>query len=284
MDPHALDRIFQRRFAGEIFGHAGLHVAAFAAVEGARRIERQQPRGPRARRHLAELELDRLMLADRLAEGLADLGVFARKLERAFGNADAARGDIDASEFEPARRLEEALAFDAADQMIGRNAIILENQLRGIDRLVAELRQFAADRKALHLRRDEQAHAVVARLGVGIGLDQHREARAFGAVGDPRLGAVDDVMIAVAPRGHADALQVGAGVRLGQGETAANLAGGKLRQPARLLLRRAEFLDRKRQHQMRIDDAGDRHPDRRDAHDDLGVGASPTGRGRHIPG
>ena len=57
------------------------------------------------------------MFADRFTEGLTDLGVFARKLEGAFRDADAARGDIDASELEAARGLEEALAFDAADQV-----------------------------------------------------------------------------------------------------------------------------------------------------------------------
>ncbi len=53
-------------------------------------------------------------------------------------------------ELEPARGLEETLALDAADQMIGRDTIVLENQLCRVDRLVAELRQFSADRKTLH--------------------------------------------------------------------------------------------------------------------------------------
>ena len=129
----------------KILGHARFHVAALAAIEGGRRIERQQPRGARARRHLAELELDRLVLADRLAEGLAHLGILGRELQRAFRHADAARGDVDAPELQPARRLVEALAFDAADQVLGRDAIVLEHQLAGIDRLVAELLQLAAD-------------------------------------------------------------------------------------------------------------------------------------------
>ncbi len=109
------------------------------------------------------------------------------------------------------------------------------------------------------------------RLRLRIGLHQQREAGAFDAVGDPGLGAVDDVVVAVAARRHADALQVGAGVGLGEREPAADLAARKARQPALLLLLGAEFLDRERQHQVRVEDAGDRHPDRRDAHDDLGV-------------
>ena len=116
--------------------------------------------------------------------------------------------------------------------MVGRNAVVLEHQLGGIDRLVAELLELAPDREALLLRRDEQAHALVARLRLRIGLHQQREARAFDAVGDPGLGAVDDVVVAVAPRRHADALQVGAGVGLGERKPAADLAARKPRQPA----------------------------------------------------
>ena len=105
-----------------------------------------------------------------------------------------------------------------------------------------------------------------------IGLHQQREAGAFDAVGDPGLGAVDDVIVAVAPRRHADGLQIGAGVGLGQRKPAADLAARKRRQPVPLLRRGAELLDRERQHQVRVEDAGDRHPHRGDAHDDLGVG------------
>ena len=102
-------RVLQRRLGGEKLRHAGLHVAALAAVERRRRIEREQARRAGARRHLAELERDRLMLGDRLAEGLAHLRVLGRELERAFGDADAARRHVDAAELEPAGRLIEAL-------------------------------------------------------------------------------------------------------------------------------------------------------------------------------
>ena len=148
VDAQRLGRVLERGLGGEILRHAGFHVAALAAVEGRGGIERQQPRGAGARRHLAELERDRLMLGDRLAEGVAHLRVVGREPQRAFGDADAARRDVDAPELEPAGRLIEALALDLADQVIGRNAIVLEDQLGGIDRLVAELLELAADAEA----------------------------------------------------------------------------------------------------------------------------------------
>ena len=52
------------------------------------------------RRHVGQLELDRLVLADRLAEGLALLRVADRRLERGAGDADGARGDVDAADLE----------------------------------------------------------------------------------------------------------------------------------------------------------------------------------------
>ena len=235
-------------------------------------IERQQARGAGPRRHLADLERNRLVLDDRLAEGLAQLRVAGGKPQRALGDADTARRHVDAAEFEAAGHLGEAAALDLADQMIGRDAVILEDQLAQIDRLVAELLELAADLEARPLGRDEEAHAGIARACLGVGLDQQREARALDAVGDPGLGAVDDVVVALTPRGHADRLQVGAGIGLGQRQPAADLTRGELGQPLALLRLGAELLDRERQHQVRVEDAGDRHPHRGDLHHDLGVG------------
>ena len=81
------------------------------------------------------------------------------------------------------------------------------------------------------------------------------------------------VVVAVAPRRHADRLQVGAGIGLGQRQAAAHLARGEPGQPVALLRLGAELLDGERQHQVGVEDAGDRHPHRGHAHHDLGVGA-----------
>src|SRR5262249_61110683 len=58
VDAHGFDAVLQRRLRREVLGHAGLEIAALAAVEGGRRVEREPPRGAGARGHLGKLELD----------------------------------------------------------------------------------------------------------------------------------------------------------------------------------------------------------------------------------
>ncbi len=65
-----------------------------------------------------------------------------------------------------------------------------------------------------------------------------------GAVGDPLLGAVEHPLVAVAAGGGAHAARVGAEVGLGEPEAADRLAGREGRDPAVLLLLRAEGVDR----------------------------------------
>src|ERR1700722_19932193 len=183
------------------------------------------------------------MFRDRLAEGLAYLRIFGGELKRALGNADAARRHVDASEFQAAGRLQKTLPFFAADQVICRNAIVVEVHFGGIDRLVAQLLQLLSHGKAWSLGGDEQAHSLVSRLGRWISLDEESENRALDAVRNPGLGAVDDVGVAITAGRHANSLQIRSGVRLRQRKTAAHFSGSELRQPGQLLLRGAEFLD-----------------------------------------
>src|SRR5262249_61423516 len=96
-----------------------------------------------------ELELDRLVLPDRLPEGLAHLAVGDRLVERRLRKADAAGGDIDASKLEPAQRVFEAEPFLAADQAIGGNDVVFEHELGGVDALVAPPLPLSGDPIAL---------------------------------------------------------------------------------------------------------------------------------------
>src|SRR5688572_18547516 len=76
---------------GEQLGHAGLEVGALPRVLHPRGLEREQARGLDLRRHVGELELDRLVVRDLAPEGLALLAVAQRELQRALSDAHAAR-------------------------------------------------------------------------------------------------------------------------------------------------------------------------------------------------
>src|SRR5438132_1418506 len=78
---------------GEQLGHAALDVGPLPGVFLARRIIRQEARGLDLRRHVGELELDRLVLPDGHAERVSLLRVFDGQLERAVSPADAAPRD-----------------------------------------------------------------------------------------------------------------------------------------------------------------------------------------------
>ena len=112
----------------------------------------------------------------------------------------------------------------------------------------------------------------MARLRLGVGLDQHRDDVTLYAVADPGLGAVHPIAVAVAAGGGPDRLQVGAAVGLGERDAAAQLAGSETRQVARLLRIAAEALHRGGHDEVRVEDAGHRHPHRRHPLDDLCVG------------
>src|SRR4051794_35218137 len=110
VDAEALLDALLAGLRGEQLGHAGLEVRARAGVLHPRGLAGYEAGGLDLGRHIGELELDRLMLGDRLAEGLALLAVAQGELEGALGDADAAGGDIDATDLERVHHLHEALA------------------------------------------------------------------------------------------------------------------------------------------------------------------------------
>ena len=62
-----------------------------------RRLPGQQPRGFDPRRHVRQLDLDRLVLGNRLAESLARLGIGQGLFKARPRDTDPARRDIDAA-------------------------------------------------------------------------------------------------------------------------------------------------------------------------------------------
>src|SRR6478672_4978354 len=227
------------RIASSAFSRPASEAKYFAMPASmSRRLLDQQARRLEARRHLAELELDCLVLADRLAEGLAQLRVADRFVERRLGDARAARGHVDAPELEPAHGAVEALPL-AADEIRGGHAEIFEDELRRVDALVADLLELARGAEPRAFLHDEHRQALARRLRLGICPHQHGAAVPFDAVADPGFGAVDHVVVALLHRAGADRREVGAGVGLGEPERAAQLARRHARQEARLLLRAA---------------------------------------------
>jgi hypothetical protein len=68
-------------------------------------------------RHVGEAEHHRLVLGDRLAEGLALLGVVYGELERAQRDTAAAGGHVHPADLDPVRHLVEAAARRAAQHL-----------------------------------------------------------------------------------------------------------------------------------------------------------------------
>ena len=146
-----------------------------------------------------------------------------------------------------------------------RHPHVVEHHLAGLGALVAELAHVLGDLEPGRARVDEQhAHAAVGRLRPRIGLHEHRQRVGVAGVGDPHLGAADDVVVTVAPRRGRDALQVGARARLGERDRGAPLPRRELRQVALLLLLGAVAGDHPAGHRVAAEDAGDAHPAARD--------------------
>ena len=78
-----------------------------------------------------------------------------RRLERRARHADRLRGDADAAGFEVRERDPVAVAF-AAEQVRGRHRAVLEHDLRGVGRALAELVLDARDDVARRRRVDDE--------------------------------------------------------------------------------------------------------------------------------
>ena len=116
-----------------------------------------------------------------------------------------------------------------AQQVFLGHAHVLEEQLRGVLGLHADFLQALALVEARRIGfHQEQAGALGAGLGVGLGNDDHQIGQV--AVGDKSLGAVDHVLIAVQNRCGLDALQVGTSARLGHGNGRDHVPGDQFGQ------------------------------------------------------
>ena len=184
--------------------------------------------------HLGQLEARVLEIGDRLAEGLALARVVDGPSQRRLHDGDGADGHQQALARQLVHQAGEAAALLAQD-IGGRNAHVLEEQLGGVLRVLADLLEVAPALEAgpvgLH---QHQRHALGAGRRVGLGGDDDEIGQP--AVGDEGLLAVHHQLVALAQRRGADRLQVAARAGLGHGDGGDHLALGHLRQPGALLL------------------------------------------------
>ncbi len=190
-----------------------------------------------------------------------------------------AGGDVDPADLDAVHHLGETAAGGAAEHAVARQPEVAEQGLGGVDALVAHLVDLAGDGQAgQHLAEadgllHQEGGEVLVRFGGAlVGPRQQRDQVGAGPVGQPHLGAVDDVAVAVTDRPGLDRGDVRAEVGLGHGERAADLAGRHPRQERRLLLGGAVLPDHVGHDEVGVDDAGDAHPAARDLLDHERVG------------
>ena len=133
----------------------------------------------------------------------------------------------------------ETMAFGAANETASRHAEVVEDEFCAVNAAIAQFLDLAADGEAFTLFAQEHGHSLVARLSFRVRFGQHGKAVAVDTVGNPRLGAVQHIVFAVAARDGANALQVRARIGLREADATAPFATGEFRQKEVLLCLRA---------------------------------------------
>ncbi|MNJ44910.1 hypothetical protein D3C77_399830 [compost metagenome] len=190
---------------------------------------------------------------DRLAEDRAILGVLERALQHGLGAGDAADRDGQALPGQLLHQLDKALPRHAAQQVFLRYPDVVEKQHGGVLGVQADLAQRLGAAEAGAVGFDQDQRDVLGALAGVAGLGDHHHDIAVAAVGNERLGAIEDIVITLEHGAGLDGLQVGAGIGLGHGHRANGLACRHLRQPGLLLQFTAEI------HQVAGDDV--MHPE-----------------------
>ena len=214
------------------------------------------------------------MLPDRPSHRLPHVRVAKRRLQRGVRDADTAGGDVDASELEAAEHLRDAAALDTAEEACRVDRDVVEQQLHRVDAPVAELPELAGHGVAVEApsaraaptcrgcRGDASRSVFTSRarqlpwppfvIQVFVPLTMYvspsrRAVVRIACRSVPHVGSVS----ASPPRSSPDA-------SFGRNSSRCDV--------------RAERADEVRHHQVRVEDAGERHPDGGDLRDDLGVG------------
>src|SRR5579885_1917108 len=231
--------------------HRHLRRHAPAGIERGEGAQRQEPRRIELCRRLGESGLDGLELRQRTAEGEAVLGIGDRRLKRRPRQPDRLQRDKGARGFDTAVELLGALPR-LAQQVLLRDGDAIEAELGEGDRIEADRLELAALPGRLRALQHEAARARLAALAFS-GHYEERDEIADAAKLDPLLDAVDAEAPALLHRPRLETAQIGPGLRLGDRRGRHPLAREEAGQPARLLLGRAEIVDRARRHDLAED-------------------------------
>src|SRR6266852_5934657 len=176
-----------------------------------------------------------------MAEGHALLRPFQCRLESALRDAGGLRSDADAAAIERGERDLVAFAF-VADAVFFGDFAIGENQLAAGGGVDAEFFFFFADLETrCALFHDDRGDSLLAFGRIGVDVDDGRVGHA--AIGDPRLGAVQNIFAAAFHRFGLQGGGVRARLRLGQGVAADFFSTGKGQQKSLFLRLGAEAVD-----------------------------------------
>ena len=186
-------------------------------------------------------------------------------VEGGLRDAGRARGDVDPPDLQPTDHLLKAAPFSAAQQVARGYPCVLHEQLSCLRALVTELVDCPRHRESGRVALDQKGRdSAVPRIGAGVGLGHRQIHVAAVAVGHEQLVAVQQVVVAVARRGGADRLRIGARVGLGDREAALQLSGGEAGQEALLLFVGPVLLDDPAIDHVGVDDPREPHPAPRD--------------------
>ncbi len=182
------------------------------------------------------------MLVQRFSKRLALVGVLQSVFVSSPSEARRVGGDVGAAHVKGLHGVHPSTRFASADEVVLRDAHVVEGQRAGIGTSLTHvgffLAEFKARRAGLH---HEPRHASVTCVRIGFG--ENEEEISVTRTGDPHLGAVEDVFIAVLDgRGFA-CCHVRTGTGLGHTVGSQRTVFGHLPQPNVLLFFRCSSHD-----------------------------------------
>ena len=202
--------------------HARRPVDRLAGVAQPRRPPGEQPCGVHADGHLGQHPLHHLLVGDGAAELAALEGIASGQLQRVARQTGAGRRDADPAGAERRERDLQPVTL-VAQPVRGGDASVLEDELVRARAADAHLSFLGAEPEPGRIGLDhEGGDAGLALRAVDRAEDD--VASGVAGVGDPDLGAGEQVVVAVPASRQRQGRGVGAGARLGQRE-GAELAG-----------------------------------------------------------